>query len=211
MERYTCSGEIQWRETPLTSVAALLPHSPKVDLPRERAALIRRLERSRATLWPTVRTFIFERSTSDRLRRVVKSRMATLHREHSARFEHPSQPWSRLRSKLRRFFARGGTLKRLLSYAFALLRWSAYGLCWVGLETAGRARVLSVARVEGLRIRLVEWVLKRGLELQRRVDAAEHIIDTTAQHHRYARRAAPRRRALSPASRGPKDVLTTAT
>ena len=181
----------------MTSVAALLPHSPKVDIPRERAALIRRLERSRATLWPTVRTFIFERSTSDRLRRVVKSRMATLHREHSARFEHPSQPRPRL--------------KRLLSYAFALLRWSAYGLCWVGLETAGRARVLSVARVEGLRIRLVEWVLKRGLELQRRVDAAEHIIDTTAQYHRYARRAAPRRRALSPASRGPGDVLTTAT
>jgi len=159
-------------------------------LSAERARLERRLEHSRTTLWPTLRALLLTPAMHQRVVSAARTQLAVFKEQHSRQ---PRAWWQ--------------SPQRVLLLWAALWRWGAYGMSWlcVCCRPAGFGFLLSAEKRQRVRKELIESAVRKGLELQRRVEMIEETPRPLLPSGKPTRstdgkgRRAPK---LLPASRG---------
>lgn len=132
------------------------------DLKWQRAHVEQRLQESRSTLWPTLRTLLMRPTTHQRVLQAARTQLAT--------YNQASVDVSGLVRVARKPL-------HVLSLWIALWRWGAYAMRWVflylDLSSIPGLGAWSSERRQRVRTRLIERAVEHGLELQRRVDTID--------------------------------------
>jgi len=127
-----------------------------VDLKWQRERVVLRLNRSRTTLWPTLRALLMRPTTHQRVLQAARTELVT-YKQTAGR----SRGVARLLNAAVRY---GGLW-------LALWRWALYGLRWLWITAPGLGPVRrSTERRQRVQTELIEKAIRRGLQLQRRVD-----------------------------------------
>ena len=129
------------------------------DAAHHRRRLELRLEHSRTTLWPTLRTLLLTRAMHARVVDAARRQLSIFREE---KRKQRGGGWMR-------------APQRLIVLWVAFLRWSVYGLRWVyvSMQPCGFGFLTSMEKQERLRRELIEDGVRKGLELQRRVERIE--------------------------------------
>mmetsp|Transcript_30886 Transcript_30886/g.65103 ORF Transcript_30886/g.65103 Transcript_30886/m.65103 type:complete len:359 (+) Transcript_30886:89-1165(+) len=151
----------------------IAPHAA-AELHSHRQYLQKKLDCSRAALWPTLRVLLLTQTTQ---RRVIEA----------------------ARTQALLFSARHGRLRilsprRLVMLWASLLGWLGYALRWLWLDVASRGSLPFAERRNRLRVHLIERAIERGLELVKRletVDESVEILSTLSERQRASRLRPP--------------------
>ncbi|KAL1527465.1 hypothetical protein AB1Y20_016130 [Prymnesium parvum] len=133
----------------------IAPQAAK-DLKQQRQVVERRLQESRSTLWPTLRTLLMRPSTHLRVLQAARTQLAIY-----KQFNQQKSGFTRVVRAPLRVAALWAAMGSLAGYG---LRW-----LWLSLDRFGLG-MLTEQKQQRLRSELIEWAVQRGVELQRQID-----------------------------------------